>query len=128
MVLIDPRSMAMLYPLRTTCSASAKYGQSPIPSSRRYRTSTITNILRIGPERAILDVVFNPADALKVNIGRDWLVNFKPHMLAARSRSRSARPLKRHHQLLADRIDRRIGDLCKILEETVVKHPRLVGE
>ena len=35
---------------------------------------------------------------------------------------------KRHHQLLADRVDRRVGDLCKQLFEVVVEGLVLVGQ
>ena len=35
---------------------------------------------------------------------------------------------QRHHQLLADRVDRRVGDLCKQLFEIVVEGLVLVGQ
>src|SRR5690348_16231541 len=49
-------------------------------------------------------------------------------MLAEQVRARADHRHQRHHQLLADRIDRRIGDLGEVLLEVIVEELGLLRE
>ncbi len=66
------------------------------------------------------------ADFLEIAIGQDWLTHFQT--LAARGanqiedvRARTDERDKAHHKLFADRINRWVRDLCKVLLEIGVK-------
>ncbi len=92
----------------------------------------VTDVQRIGPERSV-DVVLDPANALEIGVGKNRMVDFETLVLSARAEieqigTRPDKTHQRHHQLLANRIDRRVRDLGKILEEIIGEHPRLVGK
>ena len=74
----------------------------------------------------------NRADLFHIGVGQHRLVHFQP-LVRARFAAQQigARPDHRdqaHHQFLADRIDRRIGDLGEILLEIIVEQLGLVRE
>ena len=90
-----------------------------------------------GVEEARLEVTVadfgDRADFLEVGIGEDRLAHFQP--LGARDafeieqvRPRSDDRNEAHHQLFADRIDRRIGDLREVLLEIGEQKFRLVRQ
>ena len=71
-------------------------------------------------------------DFRQVAVGKNRLRHFQAHMRAGmmteQVRSRPDHGDQRHHQLLADRINRRIGDLSEILLEVVVEQLGLIRE
>ncbi len=73
------------------------------------------------------------ADFFHILVGQNRLMDFKAlsrrvafevEQVGARADDRD----EAHHQFLADRIDRRVGDLREVLLEISVQHLRLVGE
>ena len=84
--------------------------------------------MRNAPSSASLD----RADLLELGIGQDRLRDLEPlvgaGIVAEQVRARADHRDQAHHQLLADRIDRRVGDLREILLEIVVEQPRPVGQ
>ena len=73
------------------------------------------------------------ADLLQILVGEDRLAHFEP--LAARVAGeveqvgpRADERHQAHHQLFADRVDRRVGDLGEVLLEIGVEQLRLVAE
>jgi hypothetical protein len=79
---------------------------------------------RLGTEGAV-ERFLDRADLLEVLVGQDRLVDLEPLVRAGivpeQVRSRADHGGQAHHQLLADRVDRRIGDLREILLEIVVE-------
>ncbi len=80
---------------------------------------------------AVLGVA-DRADLLEVAIGQDRLADFQPlrmrHPLMVEDvRAGTDERDEAHHQFLADRIDRRVGDLREVLLEIGVEQLRLVG-
>ncbi len=79
---------------------------------------------RFGAEGAV-ERALDRADLLHVRVGQDRLLDFEPLVRAGVVAEQvGARPDHRqqaHHQLLADRIDRRVGDLGEVLLEIVVE-------
>ena len=65
------------------------------------------------------------ADLFQIAVGQDRLRHFEPvvraGLVAEQVRPRPDHRHQRHHQLLADRVDRRVGDLREILLEVVVE-------
>ncbi len=81
----------------------------------------------------MVDVVLDAADALEIDVGEDRRPHLEPLVPGRPLRREQVGPRtdqgdQRHHQLLADRIDRRVGDLGEALLEVVVEHLRPVGE
>jgi hypothetical protein len=72
------------------------------------------------------------ADLLQVLVGQDRLAHFQALVACDRpSRSKQVRARaderhQAHHQFLADRVDRRVGDLGEVLLEIGVEQLRLV--
>ena len=64
-------------------------------------------------------------DLLQIAVGQDRLRHFEPMMragfVAQQVRPRPDHRDQRHHQFLADRVDRRVGDLREILLEVIVE-------
>ena len=61
---------------------------------------------------------------LQILVGEDWLADFQAHVFTAGMQAEQVRAwtdqrYQRHHQFLADRVDRRVGDLGKVLLEIV---------
>ena len=92
---------------------------------------------RIGDvERARVELLLDMADRadlLQILVGEDRLAHFEPLLLGEafgveQVRPRSDEGHERHHQLLADRVDRRVGHLREVLLEIGVEQLRLVGE
>ena len=83
---------------------------------------------RGGAEGAVQQLV-DRADLLQVLVGQDRLRDFQPlvraGLAAEQVRPRPDHRDQRHHQLLADRVDRRVGDLGEVLLEVVVEQLRL---
>ena len=99
----------------------------PCPAAPRL--DVIGDVERLGVER-VLEMA-DAADLLEVLVGEDRLAHFEP--LAARVafeveqvRPRPDERDEAHHQLLADRVDRRVGDLREVLLEIGVEQLRLV--
>ena len=72
------------------------------------------------------------ADLLKVLVGEDRLTHFQPLELGGAFHVEQVRPRpddgdEAHHQLFADRIDRRVGDLREVLLEIGVERLGPVG-
>ena len=70
-------------------------------------------------------MIFDTADTLQIRVRQDRLVNLEALVLSARPEIQKIRPRtdeahKRHHQLFADRIDRRVGNLREILKKVIV--------
>ena len=86
---------------------------------------------RRGAEGAV-DQFGDGADLLQIGVGQDRLGDFQPLVRAGLAAEQvGARPDHRdqaHHQLLADRIDRRVGDLGEVLLEIVVEQLGLLRE
>ncbi len=86
---------------------------------------------RGGAERAV-ELRFDRADLGEVLVGQDRLRHFEPlvraRLAAEQVRARADHREQAHHQLLADRVDRRVGDLGEVLLEIVVEQPRAVGQ
>ena len=78
---------------------------------------------RIGAE--CWDQCLDRVDLLQIAVGQDRLRHFEPVMragfVAQQVRPRPDHRDQRHHQLLADRVDRRIGDLREVLLEVIVE-------
>ena len=90
---------------------------------------SIGDVERLGVE-AVLGVA-DRADLLQIAIGQDRLAHFQPLLPGRADEVEDVRPGtdegdQAHHQLLADRIDRRVGDLREVLLEIGVEHLRLV--
>ena len=70
--------------------------------------------------------------SFQIAVGQDRLRHFEPVMRAGlvpqQVRPRPDHRDQRHHQLFADRVDRRVGDLREILLEVVVEQLRLVRQ
>ncbi len=84
------------------------------------------------PERAAGEQL-DMADLLHVVRGQDRLLRLEPqwrlgHVDAEQVRARADERHQRHHQLLADRVDGRVGDLREQLLEIVVEDLRPVGQ
>ena len=94
---------------------------------RRHAVGTLRGrpggIQRIGAEGT--DQGLDPVDLFQIAVGQNRLRDFEPVMRAGlvtqEVRPRPDHRDQRHHQFLADRIDRRVGDLCEILLEVVVE-------
>ena len=91
--------------------------------------------LRHGEERAqraALERLGSGPQPVQIRVRQDGLVQAdSPGVLRRlRQQVRTGPEVRneRHHQLLADRIDRRVGDLGEELLEVVVEEPRLVGK
>jgi hypothetical protein len=107
--------------VRTACSASS---QSAI-QRRRHALGTlggrVDHVQRLGAEGAA-GVVLDVADALQVLVGQHRLVDLQTPVLAGLVETEQVRPRadqrhQRHDQLLADRVDGRVGDLGEVLLE-----------
>ena len=85
-------------------------------------------------ERLGVEAVFrmaDRADLLQIAIGQDRLAHFQPlgigHAgMVEQVRARADERDEAHHQFLADRVDRRVGDLREVLLEIGVEQLRLV--
>ena len=91
----------------------------------------ISHIQCFGVE-SILDMA-DIADLLQITIGQNWLTHFQPFAAGValqikQVRARADKGHKAHHQLFTDRIDRRIGDLRKVLLEIGIEQLGLVRE
>ena len=91
----------------------------------------IGDVERLGVERILK--MADAADLLEVLVGEDRLAHFEALLLgvAGRIEQVGARPDERHEahdELLADRVDRRIGDLREILLEIAVEQLRAIGQ
>ncbi len=86
---------------------------------------------RLGAERIARQRGDRP-HLLEVGVGQDRLCHLepivRPGMMAQQVRPRADHRHQRHHQCLADRIDRRIGDLREVLLEIVVQQFWLVRQ
>ena len=90
----------------------------------------IGDVERLGLERVAVHVA-DGADLLQVLIGEDRLAHLEPLAPALADGveqvgARADEGDQAHHQLLADRIDRRVGDLGEVLLEIGVEQLRLV--
>ncbi len=88
---------------------------------------------RAGAEGVACGVGFRDrADLLQIDVAEDRLRHLEPVMgagdMAEQVRPRPDHRHQRHHQLLADRVDRRVGDLREVLLEVVIEQLRLVRE
>ena len=80
-----------------------------------------------GSSEGTVERVFNRTNLGQVLVGKDGLGDFQTlvcaRIAAEKVRARTDHRQKAHHQFLADRIDRRIGHLGKILLEIIVEQP-----
>jgi hypothetical protein len=95
----------------------------------RALVARIGDVERLGVE-AVLGVT-DRTDLLEIAVGQDRLPHFEPLLLCRTLvvKHVRARPDERdqaHHQLFADRIDRRVGDLGEVLLEIGVKQLRFL--
>ncbi len=87
---------------------------------------------RLGPPAAPGRVPVDMLESRQLLVGEDRMGN--PQSMSVRGRGLQQIPLRanvafqRHHDLFADRVDGRVGDLSEQLLEVVVQHPRLVRE
>ena len=100
---------------------------------RRHAGRTLFRLVgdveRLGVE-TVLDMA-DRADLLEIAIGQDRLAHLEPLQPGIADQVEDVRPRsderhQAHHQLLADRIDRRVGDLREVLLEIGVEQLRLV--
>ncbi|EHJ61206.1 hypothetical protein NSU_1794 [Novosphingobium pentaromativorans US6-1] len=72
------------------------------------------------------------ADLGDVHVGEDRLADFqalvRAGVMTEQVRARADHGDQAHHQFLADRVDRRVGDLREVLLEVVVEQARLVRQ
>ena len=92
----------------------------------------IGDVDRDGGELVVLDQA-DLADALQVLVGEDRLIHLEPLDLGGAFEVEQVRPRpderdEAHHQLLADRIDRRVRHLREVLLEVGVQQLGLVGQ
>ena len=84
-----------------------------------------------GAEGAVKQLL-DRANLFQLGVGQHGLRHFQPlvgaGMAAEQVGTRADHGHQRHHQLLTDRIDRRVGDLGEILLEVVVEQLRLLRE
>ena len=81
----------------------------------------------------MVDVVLDASDAFEAHVGEDRVVDLEPLLRSAHVEVEEVRPWsderhQRHHRLLPDRIDRRVGDLGKPFLEVVGEHLRSIRE
>ncbi len=89
----------------------------------------IGDVDRLGVETVL--GVADRADLLQIAIGEDRLAHFEPLAPRIADEVEDVRPRpdegdQAHHQFLADRVDRRVGDLGEVLLEIGVEQLRLV--
>ncbi len=86
---------------------------------------------RMGAERAVHQAR-DRTDFFQIGVGQDRLRDFEPIVCAGlvpqEIRPRSDHRDQRHDELLADRIDRRVGDLGEVLLEVVEQQLRLARQ
>ena len=112
------------------CPASHRLGRLAAEAVERRRDPGRAfrrrpgDVERVGLEPAV-DQLLDVADLVEVAVGQDRLRHFQPVMradlVAEQVRPRPDHRDQRHHQFLADRVDRRVGDLREILLEVVVE-------
>ena len=110
---------------RTAASSAAAMPSAPL-------LDRIGDVERLRLERVVVHVA-DGADLLQILVGEDRLAHFEALALALALEVEEVRPRpderdEAHHQLLADRVDRRVGDLGEVLLEIGVEQLRLVGE
>ena len=92
----------------------------------------IGDVERDGAELIVGDVA-DAADALQILVGEDRMRRLEPLLLRGAFEVEQVRPRpdeghERHDQLLADRVDRRVGHLREVLLEIGVQQLRPVGQ
>ena len=122
--------------IRMLCPASTRVGRLGADAVERRLEACRAlgrgpgDVDRVGAERAV-DQLVDRADLLEIGVGQDRLRDFEPlvraGLAAEQVRPRADHRDQRHHQLLADRIDRRVGDLREVLLEVVVEQLRLAA-
>ena len=106
------------------------------PLQRRLKRLRVAALRpgRIERDRAegAVERLVNGPNFLQILIGEDRLRDFEPLMVAGivaeQVRPRPDHRDEAHHQALADRIDRRVGDLGEVLLEIIVEQTRPLGE
>ena len=112
-------------------------GRSPAHFLQRHgkpvgaRACVPGDIDRGGPERAV-QRDFHRTDLGQAFVGQDRLADFQALVRAGvatqQIRARADHRQQAHHQLLADRIDRRVGDLGEVLLEIIVQQAAAVRQ
>ena len=101
--------------------------QRRLQARRRPSSAGQVMSMRGGAEGAVEQLV-DRADLLQVVVGQDRLGDLEPlvraGVVAEQVRPRPDHRDQAHHQLLADRVDRRVGDLGEVLLEVVVEQLR----
>ena len=122
--------MMMVSPARTASfGAPAELVQAaPMPAGAVI--GAIGDVERHGAELVVGDVA-DAADALEIVVGEDRMRRLEPLLLGGAFEVEQVRPRpdegdERHHQLLADRVDRRVGHLREVLLEIGVQQLRLL--
>ena len=92
----------------------------------------IGDVERDGAELVVGDLA-DAADALQIVVGEDRMRRLEPLLLGGAFEVEQVRPRpdeghERHDQLLADRVDRRVGHLGEVLLEISVQQLRPVGQ
>ena len=105
---------------------------SALPMPAGAVIGAIGDVERDGAELIVGDVA-DAADALQVLVGEDRMRRLEPLLLRGAFEVEQVRPRadkghERHDQLLADRVDRRVGHLGEVLLEISVQQLRLVGQ
>ena len=122
----------MLQPSRTSSSARSQSASSaqPMPSAPCSAGKVMSSVRDLEMIAAHLR---NCADLLQVLVGEDRLAHFQALGLRHAFEVEQIRPRpddrdEAHHQLFADRVDRRVGDLREVLLEISEQRLRLVGQ
>ena len=122
----------MLMPSRTAASARAHSASSAsfMPAAPCSAGKVVSSDARL--EMPVADLG-DRADLFQVRIGQDRLAHFQALGVRQAFEVEQVRPRpddrdEAHHQLLADRIDRRVGDLREVLLEIGEQQLRLVRQ
>ena len=124
--------MMMFSPARTACLGALAELVERLAHAGGAVVGAIGDVERDGAELVVGDVA-DAADALQVLVGEDRMRSLEPLLLRGAFEVEQVRPRpdeghERHDQLLADRVDRRVGHLREVLLEIGVQQLRPVGQ
>ncbi len=122
----------MFSPARTACFGAAAELVERLAHAGRAVIGAIGDVERDGAELIVGDLA-DAADALQILVGENRMRRLEPLLLGGAFEVEQVRPRpdkghERHDQLLADRVDRRVGHLREVLLEIGVQQLRPVGQ